>query len=95
MSQHGARSLPRSNRPASAPAAAADLAASLDAPLHLALTPSRRCYRHRRWRAAATPLHARADDARRQLTAAAATLVPGPANLHVAKGPVPTRLRPR
>ena len=70
-------------------AAAGRLAASLDAPLHLVhVVPPLPAIE--RWRAAAdAALHARLDDARRQLTAAAATLPPpAPANLHVATGPV-------
>ena len=75
--------------PGAVAAAAGRLAASLEAPLHLVhVVPPLPAIE--RWRAAAdAALHARLDDARQQLTAAAARLPPpGPANVHVATGPV-------
>jgi nucleotide-binding universal stress UspA family protein len=69
--------------------AAALLASSFHAPLHLVhvVAPLGAT---ERWRATADAVvQARVEDARRALTAAAATLPPpGPANLHVASGPV-------
>ena len=69
-------------------AAAAALAASLDAPLHVVhVVPPLAA--PARWRAEAdTVIHASVEDARRRLSAAMGALGPAPANVHVTTGPV-------